>query len=101
MTGTEATPDPLRLEWRSSALERPGWAWRLYSRTLGIELWLVADAEAARTLDQAGMRAGLPVLLAADLDQFCATSPTASLRARLDTLAARNTPPRTGEEEGR
>jgi hypothetical protein len=43
-------------------------AWRLYSRQLDRELWLARDAEAAAALDADGARAGLPVVLADDLE---------------------------------
>jgi hypothetical protein len=45
-------------------------AWRLYSRRLDRELWLASDAEAAIALDADGARAGLPVVLANDLERL-------------------------------
>jgi len=45
-------------------------AWRLYSRRLGRELWLARDTEAAAALDADGARAGLPVVLADDLEHL-------------------------------
>jgi hypothetical protein len=50
------TPDPV--------------AWRLYSRRLERELWLARDTEAAAALDTDGARAGLPVVLADDLEHL-------------------------------
>jgi len=50
------TPDPI--------------AWRLYSRRLDRELWLARDTEAAAALDADGARAGLPVVLADDLERL-------------------------------
>ena len=45
-------------------------AWRLYSRRLDRELWMARDAEAATALDVDGARAGLPVVLADDLERL-------------------------------
>jgi hypothetical protein len=45
-------------------------AWRLYSRRLDRELWIARDAQAATTLDVDGARAGLPVVLADDLERL-------------------------------
>jgi TubC N-terminal docking domain len=45
-------------------------AWRLYSRRLDRELWLARDAKAAAALDADGARAGLPVVLADDLERL-------------------------------
>jgi hypothetical protein len=45
-------------------------AWRLYSRRLDRELWLARDAGAATALDADGARAGLPVVLADDLERL-------------------------------
>ena len=45
-------------------------AWRLYSRRLDRELWLARDTEAAAALDADGARAGLPVVLADDLEHL-------------------------------
>src|SRR5262245_3763195 len=45
-------------------------AWRLYSRRLDRELWVARDADTARALDQDRARAGLPVVLAADLERL-------------------------------
>ena len=45
-------------------------AWRLYSRRLDRELWLARDTEAAAALDADGARAGLPVVLADDLERL-------------------------------
>jgi hypothetical protein len=52
-------------------------AWRLYSRRLDRELWVARDADAARALDQDGVRGGLPVVLAADLESFPIERPSA------------------------
>jgi hypothetical protein len=43
-------------------------AWRLYSRRLDRDLWVARDIEAATALD--GARAGLPVVLADDLERL-------------------------------
>jgi hypothetical protein len=43
-------------------------AWRLYSHRLDRELWVARDASAAIALDADGARAGLPVVLADDLE---------------------------------
>jgi hypothetical protein len=45
-------------------------AWRLYSCRLDQELWLARDAKAAAALDADGARAGLPVVLADDLERL-------------------------------
>jgi hypothetical protein len=45
-------------------------AWQLYSRRLDRELWMARDAEAATALDVDGARAGLPVVLADDLERL-------------------------------
>src|SRR5262249_51805805 len=45
-------------------------AWRLSARRLDRELWVVRDVEAAADLDQDDVRAGLPVVLAADLERW-------------------------------
>ena len=45
-------------------------AWRLYSRRLDRELWVARDAAAAIALDADGARAGLPVILADDLERL-------------------------------
>ena len=45
-------------------------AWRLYSRRLDRELWVARDADAAAQLDRDGAWGGLPVILAADLEQL-------------------------------
>jgi hypothetical protein len=45
-------------------------AWLLYSRRLDRELWVARDAAAAAHLDRDGARGGLPVVLAADLEQL-------------------------------
>jgi hypothetical protein len=45
-------------------------AWRLYSRRLDRELWVTRDAQAAAQLDRDGARVGLPVVVAADLEQL-------------------------------
>jgi hypothetical protein len=45
-------------------------AWRLYSRRLDRELWVARDATAATALDADGARAGLPVVLADDLERL-------------------------------
>jgi hypothetical protein len=45
-------------------------AWRLYSRRLDRELWLARDAVAAAALEADGARAGLPVVLADDLERL-------------------------------
>jgi hypothetical protein len=45
-------------------------AWRLYSRRLDRELWIARDAAAAAALEADGARAGLPVILADDLERL-------------------------------
>jgi hypothetical protein len=60
--------DPLVVEATICAPEAS--AWRLYSRRLDRELWLVRDLEAAAELDRDGVRQGLPVVLAGDLSQL-------------------------------
>jgi len=62
-------------------------AWRLFARRLDRELWVVRDVEAAAELDQDGVRAGLPVVLAADLERWRAFDDQ-RLRDLLDVLAA-------------
>jgi hypothetical protein len=86
---TEAdTPDPLELE-LLAALGTPGqWCWRVYSRRLDRVLWIARDAASAAVLIEGDSE--LPVLFSDDLDEFNETSTTASLLARLDTIAARN-----------
>ena len=45
-------------------------AWRLSSRRLDRELWVARDGAAAAALDADGARAGLPVVLADDLERL-------------------------------
>jgi hypothetical protein len=45
-------------------------AWRLYSHRLDRELWVARDAAAAIALDADGARAGLPVVLADELEHL-------------------------------
>jgi hypothetical protein len=45
-------------------------AWRLYSRRLNRELWVARDGEAAAQLKHDGVRGGLPVVLATDLERL-------------------------------
>jgi hypothetical protein len=61
-------------------------AWRLHSRRLSLELWVVRDAHAAIELDRDGARAGLPVVLADDLERLRAFDDQ-RLRDVLDVLA--------------
>jgi len=59
-----------RLILRTTACAPEPSAWRLYSRRLDRELWLARDTEAAAALDADGARAGLPVVLADDLEHL-------------------------------
>jgi hypothetical protein len=52
--GTVCAPEPI--------------AWRLHIRGLDRELWVVGDAEGAAALDRDGVRQGLPVVWAADVE---------------------------------
>jgi hypothetical protein len=73
--GTGLTPDrdeirgaPFVLDGVACAPEPV--AWRLYSRRLDRELWVARDSAAATALDADGARAGLPVILADDLERL-------------------------------
>jgi hypothetical protein len=61
-------------------------AWRLYSRRLDRELWVGRDAAAATALGADGARAGLPVVLADDLQRLRAFDDQ-RLRDVLEVLA--------------
>jgi hypothetical protein len=61
-------------------------AWRLYSRRLDRELWVARDGAAASALDQDGVRGGLPVVLAVDLERL-RTFDGGRLHDLLDALA--------------
>src|SRR5262245_3939701 len=60
-------------------------AWRLSARRLDRELWVVRDVEAAAELDRDGGRAGLPVVLATELERLRAFDDQ-RLRDLLDVL---------------
>jgi hypothetical protein len=45
-------------------------AWRVYSRRADRQLWVARDVEASAALDADGARAGLPVVLADDLERL-------------------------------
>jgi len=79
----------LATSWPSSFSSRlhPGpAAWRLYSRRLDRDLWVARDAEAATGLDADGARAGLPLVLADDLERL-RNFDDQRLRRLLDVLA--------------
>jgi hypothetical protein len=85
---TGVTDDPLvELVLEATACASEPVAWRLYSRRLDREIWLARDADVARALDQDGGRGGLPMVLAADLEQLRALDDR-RVNDLLDTLAA-------------
>jgi hypothetical protein len=45
-------------------------AWRLHSKRLARDLWVARDGDAATALDGDGIRNGLPVVLADDLERL-------------------------------
>jgi hypothetical protein len=61
-------------------------AWKLYSQRLNRELWVARDDDALADLAAEGIHAGLPVVLAAELEELRQLD-TATLAAVLDVKA--------------